>query len=526
MKKITLFIIVFLFVFLCGCTPETTQTSQTPYEPSYELKMRTRIYSMNEDETKKLDLVFTKDGKAEDWSLLSFSSGNTSVATVNGEGFVTAVGQGTVTVTVSFEGKKVTANVVVSAKQHKIVLSAQSVGLILGDSKEIQATVYLGGKKQDGIEVLWNSSNTDAITVENGIVKAVGNGSATVTATYKNASESVLVTVVEELSSQQVNSFNNEFVNLYGRSSVENGNLKFDHASNAIELGIIGNSLTVNLTTTSNSYMRVWVDEIEQPDRINVKTSENKYVVAEGLSDGYHKVRIVKATEMQDALWSIISFEADGFATVTQKSNLKIEFVGDSISAGYGVIGAPGEGKTVENSDCTKSYTYFTAKNLNADYSVVAWSGICAKAYHWVKDINMATLYTKNSSRDNTKYSFDFNPDIIVLNLGTNEASYLDPGYGGSKYAEQFPADYKDMLLTIRNNNPNAYIICLYGMMGKNSLIENGIVSAIANVDDNKIVYNPFNIVANTSGANGHPSARAQEEWANQLVDYIKSMEM
>ena len=85
--------------------------------------------------------------------------------------------------------------------------------------------------------------------------------------------------------------------------------------------------------------------------------------MAEGLSDGYHKVRIVKATEMQDALWSIISFEADGFATVTQKSNLKIEFVGDSISAGYGVIGAPGEPKTVENSDCTKSYTILLQKN-------------------------------------------------------------------------------------------------------------------------------------------------------------------
>jgi lysophospholipase L1-like esterase len=136
----------------------------------------------------------------------------------------------------------------------------------------------------------------------------------------------------------------------------------------------------------------------------------------------------------------------------------------------------------------------------------------------------MNTLYTKNSSRDNTKYSFDFNPDIIVLNLGTNEASYLDPGYGGSKYAEQFPADYKDMLTLVRSKNPNAYIICLYGMMGNASTIDTGIRVALNNINDSKIVYNPFTIAANTQGADAHPTSSAQEAWGKTLADYIKTL--
>ena len=82
------------------------------------------------------------------------------------------------------------------------------------------------------------------------------------------------------------------------------------------------------------------------------------------------------------------------------------------------------------------------------------------------------------------------------------------------------------MLTTIRTANPDATIICLYGMMGMDSRIYSGISSAITQMSDSKIIYNPISISANNSGANGHPTAAAQEGWANQLVTYINGLNL
>ena len=51
-----------------------------------------------------------------------------------------------------------------------------------------------------------------------------------------------------------------------------------------------------------------------------------------------------------------------------------------------------------------------------------------------------------------------------------------------------------------------------------------GINTAIEQMADDKIIFKPITITANTSGASGHPSATAQAGWADLLVDYIKTM--
>ena len=54
----------------------------------------------------------------------------------------------------------------------------------------------------------------------------------------------------------------------------------------------------------------------------------------------------------------------------------KIEFIGDSITAGYGVDDEVKEhGFSTATEDVTKTYAYKTAAALQADYSIVAYSG-------------------------------------------------------------------------------------------------------------------------------------------------------
>ncbi len=93
----------------------------------------------------------------------------------------------------------------------------------------------------------------------------------------------------------------------------------------------------------------------------------------------------------------------------------------------------------------------------------------------------------------------------------------------GAGYEQIFPTDYQNFLMFLRQANPNAYIICLLGT-GTSSVIERGVSTAVTNMNDNKIVYNPFTFIADGSGGAGHPSLEAQKAWARALTYYIQTL--
>ena len=219
-----------------------------------------------------------------------------------------------------------------------------------------------------------------------------------------------------------------------------------------------------------------------------------------------------------------MKFNADSFATLPEKSDLKIEFIGDSITAGHANLGVSGDAWSVDNSDSAKTYAYFTAQHLNADYSIVAMSSISVKAYHWSMKINMDTLYQYTSYFNTADYAFDFNPDVIVLNLGTNDANYIVNV--NASYGSQFPADYQAYLTYLRQKNPNSYIICLYGMMGKNLSVDASIQAVVDSSNDAKLVYNPFEFEADTYGGAYHPSLSSHTTWGNALAKYIEGLKL
>ena len=401
-----------------------------------------------------------------------------------------------------------------------ITLSNQDdLELLVGDSFALAATAYIEDEECSSVKLTWQSSDSSVATVEDGKISAVGGGNAVISVSYGEISEEIKVFVAKRITLKNVNTYSEEYINLYGRTYINDNKLNFDHSANAVELAIIGSSLSVDITSTTNSYMRVFVDEDKEGSRINVNAGTNTYIVAQDLANGYHNIRIVKATESLHASWDVFNFNATAFATLPEKSNLKIEFIGDSITAGNANLGLTGDAWSVDNSDSAKTYAYFTAQKLKADYSIVALSGICVKAYHWVKNLNMSTLYANVSNLNTEKYAFDFNPDVIVLNIGTNDANYamnVD-----SSYAGKFSNDYLEFLRFIRSKNPNAHIVCLYGMMGTNQAISAGIYNAIKGMNDTNIVYNPFVFQANTSGGADHPSLSAQQTWGDLLANYI-----
>ena len=132
---------------------------------------------------------------------VTWSSNNTSVATVSSDGTVKAVGYGTAVITAKTVNG-LTSNCTVTVNPIAVTgvsLNKNSLSFTgTGSSQTLTATVSPSNATNKTLT--WSSSNTSVATVSNGVVKAVGFGTATITAKSNNgktASCSVTVNPIQ-----------------------------------------------------------------------------------------------------------------------------------------------------------------------------------------------------------------------------------------------------------------------------------------------------------------------------------------
>ena len=149
--------------------------------------------------------VYPEDAtnKAIEWS-----SNNTGVATVDSNGKVTAVGNGTATITVTTkdQGKTATCAITVAQVVTGVSLNAASITLNEGQTQTLTATISPSNAANKS--VTWTSTNSSVAKVDaNGVVTAVSKGTATITATTVDGGKtaSCAVTVKRPVTSIQLN---------------------------------------------------------------------------------------------------------------------------------------------------------------------------------------------------------------------------------------------------------------------------------------------------------------------------------
>ena len=118
---------------------------------------------------------------------VTWTSSNETAATVtNGTVTARAAGTAVIFVTTADGGKSAYCTVTVSQKATGISLSATELSLAAGGRGVLSATVAGGASNAS---VIWTSEDEDIVTVANGVVTAVGAGTATVTAKTADGSE-------------------------------------------------------------------------------------------------------------------------------------------------------------------------------------------------------------------------------------------------------------------------------------------------------------------------------------------------
>ena len=183
-----------------------------------------------EEESSTTLVATVKPDDATDKSV-AWSSSNTSIATVDQSGKVTAVKEGSATITAKASEKQATCSVTVKKKViavTSITLNKTDLSLNKGQSETLTATVKPDNATDKS--VTWSSSNTAVATVDsNGKVTAVAGGNATITAKAGEQQATCAVTVSVPLESVSLNK--NELALNKGQSETLTATVKPDDAT-------------------------------------------------------------------------------------------------------------------------------------------------------------------------------------------------------------------------------------------------------------------------------------------------------
>ena len=128
--------------------------------------------------------VLDQNGQAMAEAVVTWSSANASVATVDASGVVTAVSNGTATIAASAGGVSGTATVTVSQEVSAVAVSPAADTLLTGDTLRLAAEATdANGHAVAAAEFSWASSDTLVAAVDDtGLVTGVGAGQAAITA--------------------------------------------------------------------------------------------------------------------------------------------------------------------------------------------------------------------------------------------------------------------------------------------------------------------------------------------------------
>jgi outer membrane protein assembly factor BamB len=134
--------------------------------------------------------VLDQNGQAMAGAAVTWSSGSATIATVSGTGLVTAVQNGSVTITGTSGSVSGNAAVTVAQVAATVTVTPAADTLAPGDTLRLSAEATdANGNAVTEAEFAWTSSAATVATVDNsGLVTAVAAGSATITAATGDAS--------------------------------------------------------------------------------------------------------------------------------------------------------------------------------------------------------------------------------------------------------------------------------------------------------------------------------------------------
>ena len=323
-----------------------------------------------------------------------------------------------------------------------------------------------------------------------------------------------------------------------GRTDIENDTCKvLINSAASVEFLAEGDSLAVYFKTQTplHAYIAVTINDTYDK-RYKIDTGAIQKIPLKLTPNQLNKVRIYKATEAANGAILFYGVKAQNIQPITNSNSVNIEFIGNSITCGMGADTDEipcGEGEWFDQHNAYLAYGPRVAKALHANFILNSFSGI-GMYRNWNSEPGeepiMPEVYENLYLNTDTskKYTFDFNPDIVSICLGTNDLSDGDGVKERSAFDKQkYINNYINFVSKIYSHYPNTKVALLTSPMisGEKGQLLLSCLNEVKNQFSNSHQIEIFEFKTVTPhGCSYHPDSNDHEKMANELIPFYTQL--
>ena len=303
--------------------------------------------------------------------------------------------------------------------------------------------------------------------------------------------------------------------------------VRFDWPGVRIRFRFMGTSCYIWLEDGGNDY-NVYLDG-KKISVLSTVPGKYLYSILENLQSGEHEVCLSKRTEGSFGVAvfkGIILNEGGSLLAFNSSYKKKIQFIGDSITCGYGNEGNGRNCKELrpyENNDLT--YARITASAFDADAHIIAISGKGMVRNYGDKTVTsidpLPVFYDRILQQDPSK-RWDHKswiPDAVVIALGANDFS-TEPSPDEKTWSKA----YEEFILKIRKIYPETKIFCVVTRIKYSTIFSylTKLVEKLNSAGDMNIFFVQFpEAEGEDGGCDWHPLVKAHQVFADTLIKVI-----
>jgi lysophospholipase L1-like esterase len=243
-------------------------------------------------------------------------------------------------------------------------------------------------------------------------------------------------------------------INYLGRFVFDdNGSAAFSWPGSAIEARFRGDAISARIEDSGWDFLDVRIDD-KLHSRLNLKKGLHSYVIAENLGDAPHTVRLARRNEGHGGVTRFYGFDRDLLAAPPLPVR-RIEFIGDSISCGFGVDGQGPCSFEYATENHENAFPALVGRALDAEVHTIAWSGFgMLRGADGSPGANIPAIFARTLATEREpRWDFEtWQPHAVVINLSTNDFGQGDPGVAFASATERF-------LNTLRGLYPKALLV-------------------------------------------------------------------